>query len=184
MVKVIGAWVLLLSAAVPLSAQTEVPELIIALPQGIHYSSLPDLEVRALHYDTGVNLGLHFPIGSSPFRLGVEAGFQLVPPPRAGEVFAIRGFWGYRNSILLQYRMEGISLGAAAGLQAFRYWNTRILFVTPELSLFTAVPILRLGDGEAGALLQLRPRIYVQLRPDTGFSGGLGIAVVFNVPMK
>ncbi len=160
------------------------PALTLSTTQGVHYSSLPQIESSALHYDGGLNLGLRFPLGLSGLYLAGQAGIHVVAPPPAGDLFSVRGFWGFRNSLLLSYRIGGMRLGAAGGFQVYRFWNTKIMFATPEISLFASVYLNPRDRGDAPMTVEIRPRVYSHFRPDTGFSGGALLELVFVRPLR
>jgi hypothetical protein len=151
------------------------------LGQGLYYSSIPEYSLHALQYDGEIELFMGGYLPRPGLVIGGTIGLQMLPPPAASEYFSYRGLWGLRTALSAEYLFTRFSLGLALGADFFRYWNTRVLIMTPEIRLFGGIPLASFPVGEYRGSLILVPRAYLHLRRDSAFSAGLGTSVVLRL---
>lgn len=191
--------ILLLLAAGSLSAgEDDSPRILhlsAALYQGVYYSHIPDYELKVFQYAARIQGELGFFIPRANLLISSTMGFDLVPPPASGDYFSFRGIWGGTSALSLEYLsparqtasggplnpgMDRFSTGIYGGFDYYRYWNTHVLFITPEFGIFGSIPAFSSGTENRRIVGLIRPQLYIQLRRDTGLSIGGSAALVFR----
>jgi hypothetical protein len=150
------------------------------IDQGLYYNHLPDYALHSLQYDGSLSVFMGGYLPDARLLIGGNFGIRIAPPPAASEFFSLRGLWGFTSSLDAEYLMGGFSLGLSTGASFYRYWNTRVLIMVPEIRIRGGFPLTEFPAGDRHAGLILSPVLGIEFRRDAALSLSAGVGLVLR----